>query len=64
MLHREKFEVEFSDLYREYKYGTTIWSPLAGGMVSLDYFVSNSCNSVTDSPLCAYYSSLESTMMA
>ncbi|GAA5885333.1 hypothetical protein JCM16303_006006 [Sporobolomyces ruberrimus] len=37
MLHREKFEVEYADLFREYKYGTTIWSPLAGGMLTGKY---------------------------
>ncbi|GAA5951729.1 hypothetical protein JCM3765_003097 [Sporobolomyces pararoseus] len=37
MLHRERFEVEYSDLYRLYGYGTTIWSPLAGGMLTGKY---------------------------
>lgn len=31
IFHREKFEVEFKPLFDKYKYGTTIWSPLAGG---------------------------------
>lgn len=31
IFHREKFEVEFKPLFDNYKYGTTIWSPLAGG---------------------------------
>lgn len=34
LLHREKFEVEYGELFRLHGYGTTIWSPLAGGMVS------------------------------
>ncbi|GAA5933040.1 uncharacterized protein JCM15063_002278 [Sporobolomyces koalae] len=37
MLHRQKFEVEYADLFRTHKYGTTIWSPLAGGMLTGKY---------------------------
>ncbi|GAA6063237.1 hypothetical protein JCM10212_000339 [Sporobolomyces blumeae] len=37
MLHREKFEVEYEHIFRNYKYGTTIWSPLAGGMLTGKY---------------------------
>jgi len=32
LLHREKFEVEFSHVFHEYGLGTTVWSPLAGGV--------------------------------
>ena len=36
MLHREKFEVEYKPLFDGHKgLGTTIWSPLASGFVSL-----------------------------
>jgi aryl-alcohol dehydrogenase-like predicted oxidoreductase len=34
---RERFEKEYSPLYKEYKYGTTIWSPLASGILSGKY---------------------------
>lgn len=34
MLHREKFEVEFKELYKNIGLGTTIWSPLASGMLT------------------------------
>jgi aryl-alcohol dehydrogenase-like predicted oxidoreductase len=34
---RERFEKEYSPLYKEYKYGTTIWSPLASGVLSGKY---------------------------
>ena len=37
MLYRSKFESENRRLYAEYKYGTTIWSPLAGGILSGKY---------------------------
>ncbi|GAA5898978.1 hypothetical protein JCM5296_006977 [Sporobolomyces johnsonii] len=37
MLHREKFEVQYNELFNKYGYGTTIWSPLAGGMLSGKY---------------------------
>lgn len=30
ILHREKFEVEYAPLFKNYNLGTTIWSPLAG----------------------------------
>lgn len=34
MLHRQKFEVEFDQLYKTVGLGTTIWSPLASGMLT------------------------------
>jgi len=37
MLHRERFEVEYDKLYREIGLGTTIWSPLASGVLSGKY---------------------------
>jgi voltage-dependent potassium channel beta subunit len=37
MLCRSKFENEFRFLFKEYKYGTTIWSPLAGGILAGKY---------------------------
>ncbi|CEQ39785.1 SPOSA6832_01335 [Sporobolomyces salmonicolor] len=37
MLHREKFEVQYNELFSKHGYGTTIWSPLAGGMLSGKY---------------------------
>ncbi len=35
--HRERFEVEYAPLYDRYKYGTTIWSPLASGLLTGKY---------------------------
>ena len=35
--HRERFEVEFAPLYDQYQYGTTIWSPLASGLLTGKY---------------------------
>ena len=35
--HRQRFEVEYAPLYSEYKYGTTIWSPLASGLLTGKY---------------------------
>jgi len=37
MLHRERFEVEYKPLYRDLGYGTTIWSPLASGVLTGKY---------------------------
>jgi len=37
MLHRERVEVEYSRLYNEIGLGTTIWSPLASGMLTGKY---------------------------
>ena len=38
MLHRERFEVEYFPLYRSpYQLGTTIWSPLASGILTGKY---------------------------
>ena len=35
--HRERFEVEYAPLYDQYKYGTTIWSPLASSLLTGKY---------------------------
>jgi voltage-dependent potassium channel beta subunit len=37
MFHRERIEVEYAPLYGEYGLGTTIWSPLAGGLLTGKY---------------------------
>lgn len=37
MLHRERFEKEYIPLYRDLGYGTTIWSPLASGVLTGKY---------------------------
>ncbi|KAI8819084.1 NADP-dependent oxidoreductase domain-containing protein [Fimicolochytrium jonesii] len=37
MLHRERFEVEYAPLYAKYGLGTTIWSPLASGVLTGKY---------------------------
>jgi len=37
MLWRDKFEKEYRYIFNEYKYGTTIWSPLAGGILTGKY---------------------------
>jgi len=37
MFHRERFEVEYAKLYSEIGLGTTIWSPLASGMLTGKY---------------------------
>jgi aryl-alcohol dehydrogenase-like predicted oxidoreductase len=34
---RERFEVEYEPLYAKYGYGTTIWSPLASGLLTGKY---------------------------
>ena len=37
MFHRERVEVEYSRLYTEIGMGTTIWSPLASGLLTGKY---------------------------
>jgi voltage-dependent potassium channel beta subunit len=37
LFHRERVEVEYAPLYRELGLGTTIWSPLASGMLTGKY---------------------------
>jgi voltage-dependent potassium channel beta subunit len=37
MFVRERFELEYDILYKELGYGTTIWSPLASGLLSGKY---------------------------
>ncbi len=37
MFHRQRFEVEYAPLYEEFGYGTTIWSPLASGLLTGKY---------------------------
>jgi voltage-dependent potassium channel beta subunit len=37
MFHRERFESEYAPLYREFGMGTTIWSPLASGLLTGKY---------------------------
>jgi len=35
--HRERFEVEYATIFDQFKYGTTIWSPLASGLLTGKY---------------------------
>jgi voltage-dependent potassium channel beta subunit len=37
MFHRERFEVEYRQLFKEFGYGATIWSPLASGLLTGKY---------------------------
>ncbi len=37
LFHRERFEKEYAPLYSQYGMGTTIWSPLASGMLTGKY---------------------------
>lgn len=37
MLSRDRFEKEYRSVFELYKYGTTIWSPLASGLLSGKY---------------------------
>jgi voltage-dependent potassium channel beta subunit len=37
LLHRQRVEVEYAPLYEAYGMGTTIWSPLASGLLSGKY---------------------------
>ena len=35
--HRERFEIEYAPLFDHFQYGTTIWSPLASGLLTGKY---------------------------
>lgn len=37
MLHRERFEVEYAPLFERFGMGSTIWSPLGGGLLTGKY---------------------------
>jgi len=37
MFHRERVEIEYAPLYRDFGLGTTIWSPLASGVLTGKY---------------------------
>jgi len=37
MLKREVMEKEYVRLFEKYNYGTTVWSPLAGGILTGKY---------------------------
>jgi voltage-dependent potassium channel beta subunit len=37
LLHRERVEREYASLYRDYGMGTTVWSPLASGLLTGKY---------------------------
>ena len=37
VLHRERFENEYKDVFDKYKIGSTIWSPLASGILTGKY---------------------------
>ena len=37
ILHRDKFENEYKDIFKKHKIGTTIWSPLASGLLTGKY---------------------------
>lgn len=37
MVHRDRFEKEYAPLYEKLGYGTTIWSPLASGLLTGKY---------------------------
>lgn len=37
MLTREKFEKEYEPVFEKYRYGSTVWSPLASGVLTGRY---------------------------
>jgi len=37
MLHRNRFEVDYAEVFDDFGLGTTIWSPLAGGLLTGKY---------------------------
>ena len=37
MLVRKRIEVDYADLFDKYRLGTTVWSPLLGGILTGKY---------------------------
>jgi len=37
MIHRKRFEVEYADVFDKFGYGSTVWSPVAGGLLTGRY---------------------------
>ena len=37
ILHRDRFEKEYKSIFKKYKIGSTIWSPLASGILTGKY---------------------------
>lgn len=37
MLQRDKFEKEYRNIFKDHEHGSTIWSPMAGGILSGKY---------------------------
>ena len=37
LAHRERFEKEYKNIFKKYKIGSTIWSPLASGLLTGKY---------------------------
>jgi voltage-dependent potassium channel beta subunit len=37
ILHRDRFELEYARLFKDYHFGATIWSPLASGLLTGKY---------------------------
>lgn len=50
MMIREKFEVEYGDLFDKYRMGSTIWSPLCGGILTGKYIDNISADSRLSDP--------------
>lgn len=50
LLHRERVEVEYAPLYEEFGLGTTIWSPLASGLLTGKYNAGTPEGSRMDTP--------------
>jgi len=51
VLHRTRFEKEYAELYEKYEFGTTIWSPLASGILTGKYSSSDPSTFPKDSRL-------------
>jgi aryl-alcohol dehydrogenase-like predicted oxidoreductase len=50
LFHRTRVEKEYAPLYRDYGLGTTIWSPLASGLLTGKYNAGVPKNSRLDAP--------------
>ena len=55
MLHRERFEGDYAELFEKYKFGSTIWSPLAAGLLTGKYLDDPNAGRLDNDRMKAFY---------
>lgn len=62
--HRERFEVEYAPLFKQFEYGSTTWSPLASGLLTGKYNEGIPTGSRYDTNKSTFSSSIEALQSA